>query len=163
MGNLAPRHSGVRRNPFSTSTWILAFARMTCCAPLLAAPAIAQTQDKYPTRPLRMLHGFISGGSVDITARLLATHMADVLGQPVIVDGRPGAGGTTGAAIVSKSAPGGYTLFLMASGHATSPALYHSLPYDPVNDFTMISMIAANPMVVLATPAFPPRTIQALV
>jgi tripartite-type tricarboxylate transporter receptor subunit TctC len=127
-----------------------------------AAPAFAQT-DKYPARPLRMLHGFISGGSVDITARLLATHMTEALGQTVIVDGRPGAGGTTGASIVSKSAPDGYTLFLMASGHATSPALYRSLPYHPVNDFTMISMVASNPMVVLATPAFPPRTIQELV
>ena len=127
------------------------------------AAAFAQTADKYPTRPLRMLHGFISGGSVDITARLLATHMTDALGQTVIVDGRPGAGGTTGASIVAKSAPDGYTLFLMASGHATSPALYRSLPYHPVNDFTMISMVASNPMVVLATPAFPPRTIQELV
>lgn len=128
-----------------------------------ASPASAQTADKWPTRPLRMLHGFISGGSVDITARLLATHMSEALGQQVIVDGRPGAGGTTGASIVSKSAPDGYTLFLMASGHATSPALYRSLPYHPVNDFTMISMVASNPMVVLATPAFPPRNIQEVV
>lgn len=130
-----------------------------------AAPAYGQTTatEKWPTRPLRMLHGFISGGSVDITARLLATHMSEALGQQVIVDGRPGAGGTTGASIVSKSAPDGYTLFLMASGHATSPALYRSLPYHPVNDFTMISMVASNPMVVLATPAFPPRNIQEVV
>jgi tripartite-type tricarboxylate transporter receptor subunit TctC len=109
------------------------------------------------------VHGFISGGSVDITARLLAAHMTDALGQQVIVDGRPGAGGTTGASIVSKSAPDGYTLFLMASGHATSPALYRSLPYHPVRDFTMIAMVASNPMVVLATPSFPPRSIQDLV
>ena len=130
---------------------------------LVAASAHAQSTDKWPTRPVRLVHGFISGGSVDITARLLATHMTEALGQQVIVDGRPGAGGTTGAAIVSKSAPDGYTLFLMASGHATSPALYRSLPYDPVNDFTMISMVASNPMVVLATPSFAPRNIQELV
>jgi tripartite-type tricarboxylate transporter receptor subunit TctC len=110
-----------------------------------------------------MIHGFIPGGSVDITARLVATHMTEALGQQVIVDGRPGAGGTTGASIVAKSAPDGYTLFLMASGHATSPALYRSLPYDPVKDFTMISMVASNPMVVLASPSFAPRTIQELV
>lgn len=89
--------------------------------------------------------------------------MTGMLGQQVIVDGRPGAGGTTGASIVAKSAPDGYTLFLMASGHATSPGLYRSLPYDPVKDFTMISMVASNPMVVVATPAFPPRTIQEVV
>ena len=128
-----------------------------------SACAHAQSPDKWPARPVRLVHGFISGGSVDITARLLATHMTEALGQQVIVDGRPGAGGTTGAAIVSKSAPDGYTLFLMASGHATSPALYRSLPYDPVNDFTMISMVASNPMVVLATPSFAPRNIQELV
>ena len=128
-----------------------------------AATAWAQTTDRYPARPVRMVHGFISGGSVDITARLLAQHMTEMLGQQVIVDGRPGAGGTTGASIVSKSAPDGYTLFLMASGHATSPALYRSLPYDPVKDFTMISMVASNPMVVLANPSTGPKTIQSLV
>jgi tripartite-type tricarboxylate transporter receptor subunit TctC len=139
-------------------------ALLTSALLVLAAAALAQTApDKWPTRPVRLVHGFISGGSVDITARLLAAHMADALGQQVIVDGRPGAGGTTGASIVSKSAPDGYTLFLMASGHATSPALYRSLPYHPVRDFTMISMVASNPMVVLATPSFPPRTIQDLV
>jgi tripartite-type tricarboxylate transporter receptor subunit TctC len=131
---------------------------------LAAASAFAQTaSDKWPARPVRLVHGFISGGSVDITARLLGAHMSDALRQQVIVDGRPGAGGTTGASIVSKAAPDGYTLFLMASGHATSPALYRSLPYHPVNDFTMISMVASNPMVVLATPSFAPRTIQELV
>ena len=127
------------------------------------AQAQAQSADKYPTRPVRMLHGFISGGNVDITARLLAAQMTDMLGQQVIVDGRPGAGGTTGAAIVAKSDPDGYTLFLMASGHATSPGLYRSLPYDPVKDFTMISMVASNPMVVLTNPTFPVKTMQDLV
>lgn len=130
---------------------------------LAAACAHAEPGDKWPIRPVRLVHGFISGGSVDITARLLAQHMSEALGQQVIVDGRPGAGGTTGASIVSKSAADGYTLFLMASGHATSPALYRSLPYDPVNDFTMISMAASNPMVVLANPAFTARTVQDLV
>jgi tripartite-type tricarboxylate transporter receptor subunit TctC len=131
---------------------------------LVASTTCAQRPaDTWPSRPVRLVHGFISGGSVDITARLLSTHMAEAFGQPVIVDGRPGAGGTTGASIVSKSTPDGYTLFLMASGHATSPALYRSLPYDPVQDFAMVSMVASNPMVVLATPSFPPRNMQELV
>ncbi len=130
---------------------------------LCVAESLAQNPDKWPTRPIRMVHGFISGGSVDITARLLAAHMTEVLGQQVIVDGRPGAGGTTGATIVARSDADGYTLFLMASGHATSPGLYRSLPYDPVKDFTMLSMVASNPMVVLANPAFAAKTIQELV
>jgi tripartite-type tricarboxylate transporter receptor subunit TctC len=120
-------------------------------------------ESSYPVRPVRLVHGFISGGSVDITARMLAAQLTEALGYQVIVDGRPGAGGTTGASIVSKSAPDGHTLFLMASGHATSPALYRSLPYHPVNDFTMVSMVASNPMVVLASPSFAPRTMQDLV
>jgi tripartite-type tricarboxylate transporter receptor subunit TctC len=81
----------------------------------------------------------------------------------VIVDGRPGAGGTTGANIVAKSDPDGYTLFLMASGHAMSTGLYRSLPYDPVKDFALISMAAANPFVVVASPKLPAKTIQDLV
>ena len=140
--------------------------RTLACAAFITVASVALAQsgsEKWPTRPVRLVHGFISGGSVDITARLLAGHMTDALGQQVIVDGRPGAGGTTGASIVSRSTPDGYTLFLMASGHATSPALYRSLPYHPVRDFTMISMVASNPMVVLATPTFPPRTVLELV
>lgn len=138
---------------------------LMCLLLFPAAPAaLAQgAAEKWPTRPVRMVHGFISGGSVDITARLIAAQLTESLGQQVIVDGRPGAGGTTGAGIVARSNPDGYTLFLMASGHATSPGLYRKLAYDPVKDFTMISMVASNPMVVLATPSFAPRTMQDLV
>lgn len=118
---------------------------------------------KWPSRPIRMIHGFIAGGNVDITARLVAAQMSEAYGQQVIVDGRPGAGGTNGAAIVAKAEPDGHTIFLMASGHATSPALYRKLPYDPVNDFTMVSMVASNPMVVLASPSFAAKTPQELV
>ena len=123
----------------------------------------AEAQERWPTRPIRFVHGFIPGGSVDITARLLAAQMTEMLGQQVIVDGRPGAGGTTGAGIVAKSEPNGYTLFLMASGHATSPGLYRSLPYDPVKDFTLISMAAANPFVLIANSKLPAKSIQDLV
>jgi tripartite-type tricarboxylate transporter receptor subunit TctC len=138
-------------------------ALVAACVAFVTAAHAEAPGTQWPARPIRMLHGFISGGSVDITARLLAVQMSEQFGQQVIVDGRPGAGGTTGAAIVAKSEPDGYTLFLMASGHATSPGLYRSLPYDPVKDFTMISMVATNPFVVLANPGAPVRTIQELV
>jgi tripartite-type tricarboxylate transporter receptor subunit TctC len=120
-------------------------------------------ESTFPARPMRMIHGFVPGGNVDITARLIAGQMTGMLGQQVIVDGRPGAGGTNGAAIVAKGEPDGYTLFLMASGHATSPALYRALPYDAVKDFTMVSMVASNPMVVLSSPAFAAKSIKELV
>jgi tripartite-type tricarboxylate transporter receptor subunit TctC len=128
---------------------------------LVAAPA--QAQERWPIKPIRFIHGFTPGGSVDITARLLAAQMTEMFGQQVIVDGRPGAGGTTGANIVAKSDPDGYTLFLMASGHATSPGLYRSLPYEPVKDFTVISMAAANPFVLIANNKLPAKSVQELV
>ena len=131
---------------------------------VLAAVAFcAAAQERWPVRPVRLVHGFTSGGSVDITARLLAARLAETLAQPVIVDGRPGAGGTTGANIVAKSEPDGYTLFLMASGHSTSPGLYRSLPYDPVADFALVSMVAANPFVLIASPKLPAKNVQELV
>jgi tripartite-type tricarboxylate transporter receptor subunit TctC len=119
--------------------------------------------DSWPSRPVRMLHGFISGGAVDITARLVAVGMTDQLGQQVIVDGRPGAGGTVGAAIVARGEPDGYTLFLMASGHAASAGLYSKLPYDAVRDFAMISMVAGNPFVLAVSPKFPAKSVNDLV
>lgn len=130
---------------------------------IAGAPAAQAAESVFPARPMRMIHGFVPGGNVDITARLIAGQMTGMLGQQVIVDGRPGAGGTNGAAIVAKGEPDGYTLFLMASGHATSPALYRALPYDPVKDFAMISMVASNPMVVLSSPAFSAKSIRELV
>ena len=133
---------------------------------VLAAPmagAQAGPTAAWPTKPIRMIHGFIAGGAVDITARLVAAGMTDLLGQQVIVDGRPGAGGTVGAAIVARGEPDGYTLFLMASGHAASAGLYPGLPYDAVKDFTMVSMVAANPFVLATSMNFPAKTVNDLV
>jgi tripartite-type tricarboxylate transporter receptor subunit TctC len=131
--------------------------------PLLLAGLAQAADTAYPVRPIRMIHGFVPGGNVDISARLIAGKMTGLLGQQVIVDGRPGAGGTNAAAIVARGEADGYTLFLMASGHATSPALYRSLPYDAARDFTMISMVASNPMVVLSSPSFAAKSLKDLV
>jgi tripartite-type tricarboxylate transporter receptor subunit TctC len=141
------------------------WAGMALGAALVASAAQAQTgaSGEWPVRPVRMIHGFISGGAVDITARLVAAGMTDQLGQQVIVDGRPGAGGTVGAAIVARAEPDGYTLFLMASGHAASAGLYGKLPYDAVKDFTMVSMVASNPFVLAVSPKFPGKTVNDLV
>lgn len=130
---------------------------------VLGSAASVQAQERWPVKPIRFVHGFPPGGSVDITARLLAAQMTEAFGQQVLVDGRPGAGGTAGANIVSKSDPDGYTLFLMASGHATAPGLYRSLPYDPVKDFTVISMAAANPFVLIANSKLAAKSVQDLV
>jgi tripartite-type tricarboxylate transporter receptor subunit TctC len=120
-----------------------------------SVPAAAQS---WPAKPIRLFHGFLAGGNVDLNARLIAAPMSEVLGQQVVVEGRPGAGGTIAAAHVARSEPDGYTLFLAAGGHAASPALYRSLPYDAVKDFTFITMVSSNPYAILAHPSFPGRT-----
>ena len=127
---------------------------------LAAAPAGAQD---YPAKPIRIIHGFTPGGPVDIIARLMAAQFGERFGQQAIVEGKPGAGGTVGANFVAKSEPDGYTLFLMASGHATAPGLYKSLPYDAVEDFTMISMLASSPFAIATRPGSGFDSIQDLV
>ena len=125
-----------------------------------AGPALAQ---EYPSRPIRIIHGFTPGGPVDVTARLMAAGLGERFGQQAIVEGKPGAGGTVGANFVAKSEADGYTLFLMASGHATSPGLHKSLPYDAAEDFTMVSMLASSPFAIMTLPSSPYATLQDLV
>src|SRR5688572_4850760 len=127
---------------------------------LFAAPSWSQD---WPSKPIRIVHGFGGGGPVDFLARLLAPVLQERLGQAVLVEGKPGAGGTLGAAHVAKSDPDGYTLLLMAAGHSAAPGLYKSLPYDAANDFTMVSMLTRAPLAIMAGPSSPAATIQELV
>ena len=130
---------------------------------LFATAVPAQSQDVWPSKPIRIVHGFGGGGPVDFLARLIAPVLTERLGQPVLIDGKPGAGGTLGAAHVAKSDPDGYTLLLMAAGHSAAPGLYKSLPYDAANDFTMISMVTRAPLAILVGPSSPVATVQELV
>ena len=117
----------------------------------------------WPAKPIRMIHGFTPGGNVDITARIAAQILSEGLGQSVIVDGRPGAGGTLAANLVAKSEADGYTLFTMASGHSISPGLYRKLPYDAVGDFTMVSLISSFPFVIAVGANSPVKSIGDLI
>jgi tripartite-type tricarboxylate transporter receptor subunit TctC len=116
---------------------------------LAAIAAMAATgvhaQADWPRQPVKVVLGFPPGGGVDITTRILAQGLADGIGKPFVVENRAGAGGTVAAAQIAKAEPDGHTLFLMASGHSIAPSLYKSLPYDSVNDFTMISMVTRFP------------------
>ncbi|MDX6008479.1 tripartite tricarboxylate transporter substrate binding protein [Cupriavidus necator] len=127
---------------------------LACAAWQLAAAtaAHAHAPDVWPSKPVRIIHGFAAGGPIDNLARLLAAQFQERFGQPAIVEARPGAGGTIAARYVARSAPDGYTLFLMASGHATAPELYKSLAYDPIKDFAVISMVARSPYAIIANP-----------
>jgi tripartite-type tricarboxylate transporter receptor subunit TctC len=120
-------------------------------------------QGAWPARPIRLVHGFLAGGNVDLNARLIAAPMSETLGQQMIVEGRPGAGGTVAAAQVARSEPDGYTLFLAAGGHASSPSLYRSLPYDAVKDFTFVTLVSRNPYLVVVHPSFPAKSMPQLV
>jgi tripartite-type tricarboxylate transporter receptor subunit TctC len=122
-------------------------------AGLAAAPAAAQT---YPMRTVTVVVPFPAGGSVDGVARILVQKLNETVGQHFIVENRAGgASGIVGANAVAKSAPDGYTLLLSASVHVINPFLYKSVPYDVVNDFAPVSLIAEGPLIVSTTPSVP--------
>ena len=127
------------------------------CA-LLAAPAAAV--DRYPRKPIRLVAGFPPGGGVDINARLLADPLGKALGQTVVVDNRPGAGGRLGLELVSKANPDGYTLALAATGMAVSRALYKKLPYDTLRDFIPILLLTEQPNILVAHPSIAAKSLQ---
>jgi tripartite-type tricarboxylate transporter receptor subunit TctC len=120
-------------------------------ATLIAGGAIAQSA--WPTKPIRMVVPFTAGSVTDIVGRTIAESMGKSLGQPVIIENKPGAGGTIGAAQVAKSDPDGHTILVHSSGHALNPALYPSLPYDTVKDLTGVTPLAAVPNVLVVSPA----------
>jgi tripartite-type tricarboxylate transporter receptor subunit TctC len=97
-------------------------------------------QPAYPSRPVLLTHGFAAGGNGDVISRIIADGLASRLGQPVVVEPRPGAGGNTASARLAKSPPDGYTLITLTGGHAVSAAIYKSLPFEPVDDFQMVSI-----------------------
>src|SRR2546425_10866554 len=97
---------------------------------LLALTGLVQAQDSYPTKPVRIIVAYPAGGANDIVARAVGTRMTEMLGQPVVVDNRGGAGGTLGADVAAKAPADGYHLFMAAGAHALAPSLYVKLPYD---------------------------------
>jgi tripartite-type tricarboxylate transporter receptor subunit TctC len=116
---------------------------------LLAGAAAAQG---YPAKPIRFVVPFTAGSGTDIVARTVGDAMSKGLGQPIVVDNKPGAGGTIGAAQVAKSEPDGYTVLVHSSGHALNPAIYPNLPYDTLKDLTGITPLAALPNVLVVSP-----------
>ena len=116
------------------------------------APSFAAAQQDWPSRPIRMVVGFGPGGGTDIVARIVAQPLGEALGQSVVVENRPGAGGAVAAAQVAKAAPDGYTAFMLNNGFAVSAVMRKSLPYDPLGDFQPIAMVATMPLLVLTGP-----------
>ena len=119
--------------------------------------------DDFPSRPLRVIVPFSPGGAVDGPMRLIAQHLSQRLGQPVVVENKPGAGATIGTDVVAKAAPDGYTLLLASQTNAISATLYSNLPFDPIEDFTPVALIGREPGVVVVNPAVPVATLQQLI
>ena len=141
----------------------LQFARRLAIASVLAASLTAQAQT-WPERPVRMIVPFPAGGATDLIARVIAQKVSGDIGQQIIVDNKPGAGGTIGTGEAAKGPPDGYTLLLTTSStHAISPHLMPKLPYDPVRDFTPIAHLADAANVLLVTLSLPVKTVPELI
>jgi tripartite-type tricarboxylate transporter receptor subunit TctC len=125
----------------------------------LAPQAIAQN---YPTKAVRIIAPFAPGGGTDFIARVAASKLTETLGQTVIVDNRPGAGGTLGAEIGAKSPSDGYTLTLVAGSYSVNPSLF-KINFDPVNDITPIIQLSQGPFLVVVHPALPVKNIKDLI
>jgi tripartite-type tricarboxylate transporter receptor subunit TctC len=127
---------------------------------LLSGTAVAQD---YPSRTIRVIVPFPAGGAVDTLARLVGQKVSESVGQPVVVENRPGAGGNIGTDVVAKAAPDGYTVLQTTNGHAISPALYASLPFDPVKDFTPVTQLVATNLVLIANPKLAANNLAELI
>ena len=127
-------------------------------AALLASNAHAQLS--YPSKPIRIIAPFTAGGPVDISARILAQKLTESWGQQVIVENRAGASGTIGGDAVAKAPPDGYTVLLTSSAHVITPSILPKVPYDPVRDFTPISVVMSSPLLLMVTPSLPVNNVK---
>ena len=134
----------------------LALATLT----LSTASTMVMAQAVFPNKPVTLVVTYPPGGGADAMARLIAPKMGEALGQPVIIENKPGASGQIGASAVAKAAPDGYTLMLDASSFAANPALYPKLPYDSLKAFKPIGVVALFPNVVLVNANFPAKNIS---
>ena len=129
---------------------------------VIAQPAPAAAQD-WPRQPIRIVVGFGAGGGTDIAARIVAQPLSELLGQPVVVENRVGAGGTTAAEGVARAPKDGYTALMMSNAHAVSAVMYKTLRYDPIADFQMVSMVGTAGLVLVTAPNFPGKDLKGVI
>ena len=127
---------------------------------LCAAPGWAQS---YPAKPVRIIVGFSAGSTTDLIGRVLAAKLGDSIGQPVVVDNRPGAGANIAAELVSKAPPDGYTVLLANAGIATGATAYVKLNFNALRDFAPVTQVSATPHILVTHPSLPPRTVKELI
>jgi tripartite-type tricarboxylate transporter receptor subunit TctC len=142
----------------STVKYVLLAASCTC-----AAAVQAQPKDTWPGRPIRIVVPQTPGASTDLTARLIAQKLSPVLGQPVIVENRPGAGSIVGTELVANATPDGHTLLVVASSITLNPILHKNLPFDPQRDLAPITQLSSFPNMLVVYPGLPVKTVQDLI
>jgi tripartite-type tricarboxylate transporter receptor subunit TctC len=143
-------------------TFIIRAALAAFVISIVAQPSFLFAQD-WPKQPIRIVVGFGAGGGTDIAARIVAQPLSELLGQPVVVENRVGAGGTTAAEAVARAPKDGYTALMMSNAHAVSAAVYKSLRYDPIADFQMVSMVGTAGLVLVTTPGFPAKDLKEVI
>jgi len=125
--------------------------------------AEAADEAVYPTRPVRLIVPFAPAGSADALARTLQPSLSEALGQPVVIDNRPGASSTIGTEMAARAAPDGYTLVMITTTHTVNPSLLAKLPYDSVKDFSPVSLVVSQPNILVVHPSVPVKSVKELV
>jgi tripartite-type tricarboxylate transporter receptor subunit TctC len=152
----------MRLGSFCARGPLLSLFAVLCLAVSALAPARAQSD--YPNRPIRMIVGFAAGGGNDIFARLVGAKLSQIIGQPVIIENKPAAGGRLAAEYASQQAPDGYTLLVGATGMMSiAAAIYPDLKYHPTKSFVPLSMIASFPLIMVVAADHPAKTVKELV
>jgi len=144
----------------------LTAAGALCAASLIALAAEAHAQGAtapFPAKPLRLIVAAAPGGNLDLIGRAVAQRLTEALGRPMVVDNRPGASSTIGADLVARSAPDGYTYLMAAPSFVVAPLMMRNPPYDPVRDFTGVSLIATLPQMLVVHPSLPAKTVRELI
>ncbi len=137
-------------------------ARGLACLAALVVASAAEAQN-YPTKNVRVVVPFAAGGPTDVIARLIALKLSESWGQQFYVENLPGAGGNTGTAQAARTPADGYTLLVVSTGFVVNPSLYARVPYDPVKDFTPVTLVAASPNVVFVHPSVPANSVKELI
>ena len=137
----------------------------TCILVMAISPGFAQSRDAnaYPNKPIRIINPLATGGAVDTMARLLAPSLQEILGQPIIIESKPGAGGTIGSNFVAKSPPDGYTILMVYDTFAVNPHVYKNLPFDSFKDLTPVTELVKIPLVVVAGNKLPANNLKELI
>jgi tripartite-type tricarboxylate transporter receptor subunit TctC len=139
-----------------------AVAWLVLSAPTFAQSSNAAQEASYPNKPIRIVMPVSPGGGGDIMARAIGQKLTETWHQAVVVDNRPGAATMIGTEIVARAAPNGYTLVMATSSHAINPSLYPKMPFDPIKDFSPVTMIAVSPLLLVAHPSLPVKSVSEL-